>query len=824
MKLWMKKDHGSSLGLVLIFVTIAGMWLGAILLLLQVTSNGPSLTNNDAAAAAKVTAGVLDQLKKDPTIGSAAVSPTECTGLTTAVTSGYTVTCVPVSPSGNSGSPAGVVTTGTGANPGVDFGTTVTGPLTFDNGLTSTGPITVDPAAFVPVVTPNTPTCATNPLLCTSTPPVVTNCTTHNVTYAANGGSGTLPTQAAVCEGDTFVVATNALTKSGNNSNHWFDGSKAVLGGASYLMGTSDVTLTAQWVSTSCTKYSVTYAANGGSGTLPTQASLCATVPFTVQANVLTKSSNTANDWNDGTVAVYAPDTYTMPAKNVTLTAQWVSSSCTTQAVTYAANGGSGTIPTQSSLCATQTFIVAANHLKKSGNRANNWSDGSKAVNGGSRYVMPSTSVTLTAQWTVSNDGDTSGCSSDRSNKGANSGKKNSDSSTNSYYAGNGASGNSWNNNTDSKSNSWNNNKYFTTGSSSSAWSGADNYSGFSYGQDGSQYITDHCGDQGGDGSSEGDHAHHRYGDNDCDIRGTSCTEEDESDNVSSHTAQTVTSKCTSGAVTIALTAGDYDSTDIIELNKFLSPTGFTSSTTYSTTSGSGCKPSSSTVTVTLGDGEYQFSGSTALVLNNALALVKNANATMNGRTCTYTGGVSTMPKSTNGKSAGVLQSQLHGVVVNMAVDLTITAGEWDLCGLNNPTGLNYAFKNATPTQGDLVTSREGSTFRPVTSSTYNTLTVGPNGTFRIVGAVDAQWTSFQWTQNPTKPSFITQEAIFKAAHLTTTAASSYSVPFGPGSGREVQITLINTKTGVKKSMIVFIDDVNGASVGKSVRILSSTL
>ena len=557
MKLWMKKDHGSSLGLVLIFVTIAGMWLGAILLLHQVTSNGPSLTNNEAASAAKVTAGVLDQLKNNSSIGSAAVSPTKCTGLTTAVTSGYTVTCVPVSPSGNSGSPAGVVTTGTGANPGVDFGTTVTGPLTFDNGLTSTGPITVDPAAIVQgPVTPNTPT-------------------------------GT---------------SSSGSSSSGSGSS--------------------------------------------GSG-----------------------------------------------------------------------SGGSGS----------------------------------------------------------------GGCSSDRSNKSSNSGKKNSNSSTNSY-------------------------------------------SGFSYGEDGNQYVADHCGDQGGDGESEGGHSHHSYGDHDCDIKGALCTSDDEADNSPNHSSQTVTSICSGGNVTIALMAGDYGSTGVTELNKFLSPTGFTSSTRYTTTSGSGCKPSSSTVTVTLGDGEYQFSESTALVLNNALALVKNANATMNGRTCTYTGGVSTMPKRTNGKSAGVFQIQLHGVVVNMAVNLTITAGEWDLCGLNNPTGLNYAFKNATPTQAALVTSREGSSFTPVTSSTYNTLTVGPNGTFRIVGAVDAQWTSFQWTQNPTTPSFITQEAIFKAAHLTTTTATSYSVPYGPGSGREVQITLVNTKTGVKKSMIVFIDDVNGAAVGNSVRILSSTL
>ncbi len=791
MKLWMKKDHGSSLGLVLIFVTIAGMWLGAILLLLQVTSNGPSLTNNEAAAAAKVTAGVLDQLKKDPTIGSAAVSPTKCTGLTTAVTSGYTVTCVPVSPSGNSGSPAGVVTTGTGANPGVDFGTTVTGPLTFDNGLTSTGPITVDPAAFVPVVTPNTPTCATNPLLCGSNPsggtpqlldPVITiTATTPWITTT----NATQPISAT----STNTVTPIVLSLSANSTNCSLSGTtlKALSQGASCVIVADQAA-------------SSTYNAGSNSQTI------------TIDISSVSNSGLQQVKFN--------PNPHSMEVGEGT---QAVSAS----AYLFATNTGinTGTITYSSSpsgVCTNSGAVVTAVAVGTCTLTATSPAGTVSSVS----YTSASTQAVIKIYAADGDEsgGDTSGCSSDRSNKGANSGKKNSDSSTNSYYAGNGASGNSWNNNTDSNSNSWNNNKYFTTGSSSSAWSGADNYSGFSYGQDGSQYIEDHCGDQGGDGSSEGDHAHHRYGDNDCDIRGTSCTEEDESDNVSSHTAQTVTSKCTSGAVTIALTAGDYDSTDIIELNKFLSPTGFTSSTTYSTTSGSGCKPSSSTVTVTLGDGEYQFSGSTALVLNNALALVKNANATMNGRTCTYTGGVSTMPKRTNGKSAGVLQSQLHGVVVNMAVDLTITAGEWDLCGLNNPTGLNYAFKNATPTQGDLVTSREGSTFRPVTSSTYNTLTVGPNGTFRIVGAVDAQWTSFQWTQNPTKPSFITQEAIFKAAHLTTTAASSYSVPFGPGSGREVQITLINTKTGVKKSMIVFIDDVNGASVGNSVRILSSTL
>ncbi len=582
MKLWMKKDHGSSLGLVLIFVTIAGMWLGAILLLLQVTSNGPSLTNNEATAAAKVTAGVLDQLKNNSSIGSAAVSKVKCTGLTVPSTSGYTVTCVPVAPAGNAGSPAGIVTTGTGANPGVDFGTTVTGPLTFDNGLTSTGPITVDPAAVAPTVTPNQP--------------------------------------------------TSSSSSSGSGSS--------------------------------------------------------------------TSSSG-------------------------------------------------------------------------------------------------------------------SGCSSDRSHKNANSGKKNSNSSNTNYYTGSGSSSHSWNNSNSSSSNSWNNSKYYTTGSNSGSYGGSESGSGHSYGQDGSEYVTDHCGDQGADGEEEGSHSHHGYGDHDCDIRGAACSDDDESEEASDHSAKTVTSVCSGGNVTISLTAGDYDSTDVVELNKFLNP----GTSNYSTTSGSGCKPSTSNVTVTLGDGEYQFSGSQALILNNAKALVKNANATMTGRTCTYAGGLSALPVA-----KGVLQSKLHGVLLNMAINMTITAGEMDLCGLNTPTGLNYALRNITPTQAATVTSREGASYAPIASASYNTLTVGANGTLRIVGAVDAQWTSFQFTQNATNPSFITQMAIFKAAHLTTVAASVWSVPYGPGSGREVQITLVNTKTGAKKSFIVFVDDVNGASVGKSTKILSSTI
>ncbi|CAB5046978.1 MAG: hypothetical protein F2927_01105 [Actinobacteria bacterium] len=727
MKLWMKKDHGSSLGLVLIFVTIAGMWLGAILLLLQVTSNGPSLTNNEATAAAKVTAGVLDQLKKNSSIGSAAVDKVKCTGLTVPSTSGYTVTCVPVSPAGNAGSPAGIVTTGDGTNPGVDFGTTVTGPLTFDNGLTSTGPITVDPAAKAPVVVPNTPT----------------------------GGGGT--TCSAI-----YTIASSA----GSNGSITPNGSTPVSCNGSK-------------------SYSFTPAA-------------------TYEIKAVTVDS----------VGVGSPSTYdfsnVVANHTISVTFQSIPSTpCVgTKNITSSA-GSNGTISPNGVTAvdchgAKEYRISPKEHYKVSDVKV----DGS-SVGATKRYTFSDVVATHTIAATFVSDGgsDNSGCSSDRSKKNANSGKKNSNSSSNSYYTSTGSY----------SSSSWNGGKSYSRGDSSDSNEESESGSGHSYGQDGSEYVTDHCGNQGGDGEEQGGHGKkHHYGDNDCDIKGAACSDDDESEEASDHSSKSVTSSCSSGKVTIALTAGDYDSTDVAELNKFLNPG---SASSYNTTSGSGCKPSSSTVTVTLGDGEYQFSGSQALVLNNAKALVKNANATMTGRTCTYAGGLSALPLA-----KGVLQSKLHGVLLNMAINMTITAGEMDLCGLNTPTGLSYALRNITPTQAATVASREGASYAPTTSASYNTLTVGPNGVLRIVGAVDAQWTSFQYTANETNAGFITQMAIFKAAHLTTTGASTWSTPYGAGTGRQVQITLVNTKTGAKKSFIVFIDDVNGASVGKSTKILSSTI
>ena len=69
----------------------------------------------------------------------------------------------------------------------------------------------------------------------------------HHVTYALDGGSGTVPTQEDVAEEGTFTVQSYDGTKDGFTFGGWNDGTNTYNAGAIYTMGTSDVTLTAIW-------------------------------------------------------------------------------------------------------------------------------------------------------------------------------------------------------------------------------------------------------------------------------------------------------------------------------------------------------------------------------------------------------------------------------------------------------------------------------------------------------------------------------------------------------------------------------------------------
>jgi len=170
-------------------------------------------------------------------------------------------------------------------------------------------------------------------------------------------------------------------------------------------MPASNLTLYAQWTINS---YSVTYNANGGTGTPPTGGSYAYNSTVIVQGQgSLTRTGHTFSGWNEasgGTGAAHAAgSTFSMPASNLTLYAQWTINS---YSVTYNANGGTGTPPTGGSYAYNSTVTVAGQgSLTQTGYIFNGWNE---AANGsgsqhaaGSTFSMPASNLTLYAQWAV---------------------------------------------------------------------------------------------------------------------------------------------------------------------------------------------------------------------------------------------------------------------------------------------------------------------------------------------------------------------------------------------------------------------------------------
>ncbi len=156
------------------------------------------------------------------------------------------------------------------------------------------------------------------------------------------------------------------------------------------------------------TEYTVTYALDGGSGTLPTETAKKAGEKFALASgDGLTKDKHSFDGWNDGTTKYAAGAEYTMPAKNVTFTAVWKADGQTpdpqppaTYTVTYALDGGSGTLPTETAKEAGEKFALASGDgLTKDKHSFDGWSDGTTKYAAGAEYTMPASNVTFTAVW-----------------------------------------------------------------------------------------------------------------------------------------------------------------------------------------------------------------------------------------------------------------------------------------------------------------------------------------------------------------------------------------------------------------------------------------
>src|SRR5512133_1895941 len=151
----------------------------------------------------------------------------------------------------------------------------------------------------------------------------------HTITFDGNDEDavGTMDKQ-SIIEGETAPLSQNAFTKSGYTFSGWSItavGDVAYTNGASYKMGTSDVTLYAVWKPKA--SHTITFDGNDEDaiGTMDKQ-SIIEGETAPLSQNAFTKSGYTFDGWSitaAGAVAYTNGANYKMESSDVTLFAIW---------------------------------------------------------------------------------------------------------------------------------------------------------------------------------------------------------------------------------------------------------------------------------------------------------------------------------------------------------------------------------------------------------------------------------------------------------------------------------------------------------------------
>ena len=223
------------------------------------------------------------------------------------------------------------------------------------------------------------------------------------VKFVANGGTGTMATELM---NTPTALPPNIFTRAKHAFTDWntaADGKgTSYANGATYAFN-APLTLYAQWVVIShvAKKHSVSFKANGGTGTMKDQSD---NVLATLKSNSFTRTHYVFNDWN--TAANDSGTSYVNGAaynfkKSITLYAQWKIKPKAAHQVSFKANGGTGTMAPEAQ---NAPGHLSPNTFKRKGYTFARWN--TSANNSGTSYVNDSAysfkkSITLYAQWNL---------------------------------------------------------------------------------------------------------------------------------------------------------------------------------------------------------------------------------------------------------------------------------------------------------------------------------------------------------------------------------------------------------------------------------------
>ena len=197
---------------------------------------------------------------------------------------------------------------------------------------------------------------------------------TYSVTYNANGGTGAPATQTKTHDTALTLSSTAPTRASVGNTSYTFNGWNTASDGSgtSYSAGGSYTTnaalnLYAQWTSTTATSYTVSYSANGGTGTVPTSQVTTGTITVANVPTFTRTNCTLGAGWNTnsaGTGTNIAAGASFTPTADTVLYAKWT------------ANANSATAP--------PGFAFAGNNLPSAGRKQWTWT-GTGTVTGGVR-------------------------------------------------------------------------------------------------------------------------------------------------------------------------------------------------------------------------------------------------------------------------------------------------------------------------------------------------------------------------------------------------------------------------------------------------------
>ncbi|MBS1760065.1 MAG: InlB B-repeat-containing protein [Bacteroidetes bacterium] len=224
----------------------------------------------------------------------------------------------------------------------------------------------------------------------------------YTITYSGNGNTGgTVPTDnnnyfstASV----TVLGNTGSLTKTGFNFNGWntaADGSGTHYNPSATFTMPANTTLYAEWAAAPI--HTVTFNANGGTGSMSPQTSAS---PANLTANTFTNSGYTFSGWNtaaDGSGTAYADGALYSFSADMTLYAQWAAAPIHT--VTFHSNGGTGTMPAQTSAGPANLNANTFTHTGYTFSGWNTIANGSGTAYADGALYSFSADMALYAQW-----------------------------------------------------------------------------------------------------------------------------------------------------------------------------------------------------------------------------------------------------------------------------------------------------------------------------------------------------------------------------------------------------------------------------------------